>query len=250
MPIGSPQFSATGFRRFLDKLTTHGLEYFGIYLGTYRAIVLDNEDQNSPGSPDPQGRIVVRVPSVGDAQEAERIAYPITPFAGGNYGMKFIPPVDSQVYVVFERGRLDAPLWFGGWWAQSEIPEDLQSVDSHGIITPGGHQLIFDEQDGSEFIRLRHLDEETLIELDFDGNIFITNKSGKKVNIGDGAETANEPAALGNTLKGLIEELIDAINALTVPTPVGPSGTPTNAAVFSSIKSRLQTILSETINVK
>ncbi len=55
---------------------------------------------------------------------------------------------------------------------------------------------------------------------------------------------AVEPVVLGDTLLGLLEELIDAILAETHPTPVGPSGPPINAADYSSIKSRLSTFLS------
>ena len=53
---------------------------------------------------------------------------------------------------------------------------------------------------------------------------------------------------LGDTLKKILEELIDAINSLTVSTPHGPSGTPLNAATFSSIKGKLDTILSQISN--
>ena len=59
-----------------------------------------------------------------------------------------------------------------------------------------------------------------------------------------GSQNATEPLILGDTLQGLLEELIGAINALTVPTPVGPSGPPINAAQFSSIQSKLSTMLS------
>lgn len=52
-------------------------------------------------------------------------------------------------------------------------------------------------------------------------------------------ENAKEPAVLGDTLEGLLGDLIDAINAITVPTGVGPSGVPVNAAQFSAIKARL-----------
>ena len=55
---------------------------------------------------------------------------------------------------------------------------------------------------------------------------------------------AVEPVVLGDTLLGLLEELIDAILAETHPTPVGPSGPPINAADYSSIKSRLPQFLS------
>ena len=60
-----------------------------------------------------------------------------------------------------------------------------------------------------------------------------------------GGSSATEPLVLGNALKGIIEELIDAIAALTVPTGVGPSGPPVNSAQFTGIKSRLNNILSQ-----
>lgn len=60
--------------------------------------------------------------------------------------------------------------------------------------------------------------------------------------------TGKEKMVLGDTLKKILEELIDAINSLTVSTPHGPSGTPLNAATFSSIKGKLDTILSQISN--
>jgi hypothetical protein len=60
-----------------------------------------------------------------------------------------------------------------------------------------------------------------------------------------GGSSASEPIVLGNALKGIIGELIDAISALTVPTGVGPSGPPVNATQFSGIRGRLDTILSQ-----
>ena len=66
----------------------------------------------------------------------------------------------------------------------------------------------------------------------------------KKFNVGNG----NEHMVLGDTLKGLLEQLIGAINSLTVPTPHGPSGTPLNSAQFNSIKSQLSKILSQLSN--
>lgn len=65
-----------------------------------------------------------------------------------------------------------------------------------------------------------------------------------KFNVGEG----NEPMVLGNTLVDLLKQLIDAILNMTVLTHVGPSGTPINAATFSAIKGKLETILSELSN--
>jgi len=248
---GSIAYSATGFRRFLDDVLNLGLEGIGLYYGSYRAEVIDNEDPDVPGSPDPFGRLKLVIPSVdGDSRLTERIAWPRLPVAGPGYGLKSLPPVGGFVWVEFERGRLSLPIWTGGWFAEGDIPEDLAPTEAHGWITPGGHQIVMDEQSGSEFIRIKHLNGETLLEFDSEGSIFLTNAANQKVNIGDGADTADEPALLGNKLKGLLEELIDAINAMTVPTGVGPSGTPINAVSFTAVKTKLNTALSQTIQVK
>jgi len=186
---------------------------------------------------------------------ATRLAYPITAIAGPQYGFKSLPPVHtdavpSMVYVIFERGKVEAPLWFGGWWRDGDLPTDLQPADAHGWFTPGGHQILLDDQDGQEVIRFKHKDGETRIEFNAQGRIFIVNKSGQKVYIGDGADTANEPAVLGETLKGLLESLIDQIVLIKVPTPTGSSQVPINAAQFQQIRGRLNTVLSQTVGLK
>lgn len=248
--VGSTQYNARGFGFFIDRLVTYGLEFFQLYYGVYKARVVSNEDPDNDGEPDPFARLTVYVPSVGDSDDARRVAWPVAPVAGPNYGFKSLPRVDDDVYVIFEGGRLDAPLWIGSWWARNDIHEDLVDPDSHGWFTPGGHQILMDDVDGSEVIRIKHSDGETRVELDADGNVFVVNNDGSKVHVGRGAENADEPAVLGETLKGLLEDLIDAINALTVPTPAGPSGTPTNSAQFSAIKGRLETMLSEVVDLK
>jgi len=249
--IGSTAYSATGFGRFLDDILNYGLEIIGLYYGSYRGEVVGNEDPDQAGQPDPFGRLKLVIPSVdGDSRLTERIAWPRTPVAGPGYGFKSLPPVGGYVWVEFERGRVDLPVWTGGWFAENDLPDDLKPTEAHGWFTPAGHQILMDEQTGQEFIRIKHKDGTTLIELDSQGNIFITNNTGKKVNVGNGADTANEPALLGTTLKGLLEQLIDALTALTVPTGVGPSGTPINAAQFQAVKAQLQRALSQTVNLK
>jgi hypothetical protein len=49
----------------------------------------------------------------------------------------------------------------------------------------------------------------------------------------------------GETLVLLLNELITQIQAIIVATPAGPSSPPINAAVFASIASRLNTMLSK-----
>jgi len=99
-----------------------------------------------------------------------------------------------------------------------------------------------------------------------DGALSIDNKFGIEVSVGDdinvltndrsiNLNTDNGNINLGNveleslvrgeTLLGLMEELIDAITQQIYLTPSGPSATgPTNVATFNSIKSKLKNFLS------
>jgi hypothetical protein len=49
----------------------------------------------------------------------------------------------------------------------------------------------------------------------------------------------------GDSLRSVLGDLIDAINAITVPTGTGPSGVPINAPAFNKIKDRIHKILKD-----
>ncbi len=55
---------------------------------------------------------------------------------------------------------------------------------------------------------------------------------------------ATQPAVMGNDLKQVLSDILDAILALSVPTGTGPSGPPINSASFTTIKNNLDTIKS------
>lgn len=114
------------------------------------------------------------------------------------------------------------------------------------------HYALFNEEKAEFKDKFGHVitfDENTAHYKDEKGNEATFNEDNtqfkcNKFNVGDGAE----PMVLGNTLKGLLEDLISAITSITVPTPHGPSGTPINSAQFSAINSRLKTMLSQLSN--
>lgn len=76
-----------------------------------------------------------------------------------------------------------------------------------------------------------------------DGEIDIISK---KINHNEG----KEPMVLGDTLKGILSDLIDAILAMTMVSPAGPTSTPTNAVQFTQIKGKLDQILSKLSNLE
>lgn len=242
VPSGSPHGNRGGWARAFDRLMLHGLEYLNLYYGVYRAQVVDNEDDENVG------RITIRCPAVGDTDDTTpRVAFPIFPLAGSNHGIKFIPPTGTYCYVVFENGRVDVPLWIGGWFARDDIPSDLQSVDQHWILTPGGHLLHFDDRDDSAQVQLKHSSGAEFV-IDKDGNVNITNVQGKVTTVGSSAQ-GDEKSTNGETLVDLFDQTLTAIIALTVTTSTGPSGTPINFAQFQAIKAQLQTALSNTVKI-
>lgn len=117
------------------------------------------------------------------------------------------------------------------------------------ILSIKGNPELFELKD--QFGNYINFNEESVeLKDQFENSILMNednvNVSTKKFNIGNG----KEQMVLGNTLVSLLEQLISAINNLTVLTPQGASGTPINAAQFSKIKSELKTILSDLSNTE
>lgn len=87
----------------------------GPFYGKYRGTVANNVD------PQQMGRIQVRVPAVlGEGQMSW--AMPCAPYAGPGVGLFAIPPRDAKVWVEFEGGNPDHPIWVGGYWGLGEAP--------------------------------------------------------------------------------------------------------------------------------
>jgi hypothetical protein len=86
------------------------------YFGKYRGTVLQNID------PMQMGRIQVIVPDV-SAVLPSSWAMPCVPIAGKQMGSYFVPQIGSGVWVEFEQGDPDYPIWTGCFWGSSaELP--------------------------------------------------------------------------------------------------------------------------------
>jgi len=73
---------------------------------------------------DPQqiGRVLVEVPDVLGLTPSSW-ALPCVPAAGIQSGVFVVPPIGSQVWVEFEQGDPDYPIWTGGFWGLvAEVP--------------------------------------------------------------------------------------------------------------------------------
>jgi uncharacterized protein involved in type VI secretion and phage assembly len=118
----------------------------GQFLGKYRAVVTDNND------PMMIGRVRARVPDVtGDAETGW--ALPCAPFGGSASGFFAVPAEGAGVWVEFERGDPDYPIWVGAWWGSAaEMPPTLLVPPPPSkkvmIRTEGGHSILLDDTPG------------------------------------------------------------------------------------------------------
>jgi hypothetical protein len=86
------------------------------YYGLYRASVINNID------PMQMGRIMVTVLEPGGFTPSTW-ANPCVPVAGKQSGAFVLPAINSGVWIQFEEGDPDQPVWMGGWWGSAaEVP--------------------------------------------------------------------------------------------------------------------------------
>jgi hypothetical protein len=85
------------------------------FYGKYRGKVTDNTD------PLMQGRIRANVPAV-FGEEDTGWALPAAPYGGSGVGFFFVPPVDANVWIEFEGGDPDYPIWTGCFWNAGDTP--------------------------------------------------------------------------------------------------------------------------------
>ena len=85
------------------------------FFGKYRGKVQDNKD------PMKLGRLQVSVPAI-YGENTMSWAMPCSPFAGNKVGFFALPPVGSNIWVEFEAGDPDYPIWSGCFWGDGEVP--------------------------------------------------------------------------------------------------------------------------------
>jgi hypothetical protein len=91
----------------------------GKFWGKYRGTVVNNID------PEQRGRLMVSVPDVLTLVPSTW-AEPCTPLAGPTgppMGVYLVPPIGAGVWVEFEQGDPDYPIWVGcRWGSAADIP--------------------------------------------------------------------------------------------------------------------------------
>lgn len=169
--------------------------FFGVTIG----IVTNNQD------PDGLGRVKVRFPWLSD-QDESHWARMLSPMAGKERGLYFLPEVDDEVLVAFEHGMAEFPYILGALWNGKDKPPENNSDGKNNLRTlksRSGHIIRLDDTDGAEKIEIIDKSGKNSVIVDTkansitiaaDADITIQSNNGKLVLRGNGVEIISKAA--------------------------------------------------------
>lgn len=222
------------FSDIIKKMIHYGLEnVIGRYYSSYRGFVYSNED------PENLNRLQLLVPHLNPRVPDETWAYPKNNYSGNGYGLHILPKKGNMVWVEYEFGNLDNPIWSFGHYSENQKAEEFTDDNIFGFKTPAGSLVIINDNEGEESISIKLKDYKDTIEITPDILTIESklNKLGKK---------ADQWAPKGETTQEKIEELWDAVKSLAdalVSHGHGGNGAspPTTTSQISSVSSKAST---------
>jgi uncharacterized protein involved in type VI secretion and phage assembly len=159
-----------------------------IFYGKYRGTVTDIQD------PLNIMRIRAQVPDVlGD--EESGWAAPCAPFGGSGMGFFALPKVGAGVWIEFEHGDPEYPIWSGCWYGSvADLPPILLAPPYSKLMlqTEGGNSIILDDTPGIGGITLETAGGQKLVMTSLgieinDGMGGVIKLTGPQVSINEGA---------------------------------------------------------------
>lgn len=139
------------------------------FFGKYRGMVINNID------PMGIGRLLVQVPDVAGLIPGSW-AMPCFPFTGPQFGLYGLPQIGTGIWVEFEQGNPDYPIWSGCWYgSRAEVPALITA-------TPPGIPVAILQTQGQTTLLLSDLPGPT-------GGVLIKTMTGAIISMNDVALT-------------------------------------------------------------
>jgi uncharacterized protein involved in type VI secretion and phage assembly len=127
-----------------ETASTADAKQFGVEIG----IVTNVQD------PDQLGRVKVCFPRLPGKPESDWSRV-VQPAAGAGRGFYWLPHVNDEVLVAFERGEAHRPYIVGSLWNGKDKPMKTAYTDDNSTVmiqTKSGHQIVLDDKGGQEKI--------------------------------------------------------------------------------------------------
>jgi hypothetical protein len=159
------------------------------FYGKYRGVVVNNID------PEQKGRLLVEV-SDPLGLTPSSWAMPCMPVAGLQSGMYVVPTIGSGVWVEFEHGDANLPIWSGCWWGSvAEVPllalAGVPAAPNMALQTPGQNTLLLSDVPAVGITLKTKLGGMIVIN---DAGILISNGKGATILLAGNAVTVNAGA--------------------------------------------------------
>jgi uncharacterized protein involved in type VI secretion and phage assembly len=161
------------------------------FFGKYRGTVMNNID------PMQMGRLQAIVPDVSNIIPSTW-AMPCVPFAGIQCGQFAVPAIGAGVWIEYEQGDPDYPIWSGCFWGSAAevpalalaTPPPLQTIV---LQTSGQNTLMISDTPGPTGGILLKTTAGAMISIS-DTGIIISNGQGATITMTGPAVTVNEGA--------------------------------------------------------
>ena len=183
------------------------------FYGKYRGLVLNNVD------PKNQGRIIAIVPEVLGVIPSN-FCLPCTPYAGTLAGFFTVPMIGTGVWIEFEAGDVNRPVWTGCWWGTAQVPINELGLPaqftSKVLRTDTGLMISLD--DAAQSITFKDMAGLNSMSM----QVGITQVNSKFLMILDAklimhGQAAVHPAVLGDQLLAYLNQLVLMFNMHTHP---------------------------------
>jgi len=186
----------------------------GRFFGKYRGIVRSNQD------PINRGRLEVLVPAVMDQEPIW--ATPCVPYAGDNMGFYTMPEPGTGIWLEFEAGDPNYPIWVGCFWADDQLPQNERNTAATPplkiIRSKEGLMVTLDDQ--QEAIAVSDKNGNNIITIEVQQGK-VTVKAAQKVVVEapqiELVENATHPVVFGDNLLQYLNQLVQLYQAHTHP---------------------------------
>ncbi|HJZ79630.1 MAG TPA: phage baseplate assembly protein V [Pyrinomonadaceae bacterium] len=144
-----------------------------------------------------EGRIKLKLPWFNEEFESEwsRVSQF---YAGNGYGAFFVPEVGDEVLVAFVHGDLRFPVIIGGLYNGKDKPPSFRAdnKDQKMIRTRGQHEILMDDTNGEQRVRIKTKDGNEADLNDKDKKITVNIPTGQSIEIdGQGNKITIKTAA-------------------------------------------------------